>query len=135
MLARITLLLSALLYLFFGILLFCWPVLLENAELLVRHPTAATETRAFYGGVEIGLGVYLLLGAIWHKHRPGALLLLLLVLSGTVAGRLAGAYHDGIVGNYWYAAMAIEAPLWLLAALSWKLACRGGEEAPAPTAS
>ncbi len=120
MLGNITLGLSGLLYLLFGILLFFNPSFLENAGLLISGPTATMEIRSFYGGLEIGLGVFLLVALYRSELRPGALLLVLLTSSGLLAGRVYGASVDGVEGNYLFYVVAIEFPIWVLALLAWR---------------
>ncbi len=77
--ARLLVILSALGFLAFGL----WYVVDPVAPMLaigvpVEGPVAATEFRAFYGGLELGLAAFLL-GCAWKRHTlvPGLWLVLL----------------------------------------------------------
>ena len=118
MLQLITLGAAGLMYLGFGLLFFFQPRVLEKAKIMLSHPTGIMEVRSFYGGLEIGLGLFLLYALINESLRWPALLLTALVLGFILAGRLFGTYVDGIEGNYLYYALAIESPIWLLALAS-----------------
>ena len=124
MLNKIVIGLSGLLYLAFGFILFFNPFFLQKAAVILAEPTAITEIRAFYGGLEIGLGVFVLSALPRRELHSAALLLLLLTSTGLLLGRAYGAAVDGVEGSYLYYALAFELPLWSLAAsayfLDWK---------------
>lgn len=56
---------------------------------------ARTEVRAMYGGLQMGIGVFALVGAFRSKHRDSAFLFFLLVLTGLVLCRLGGMIAEG----------------------------------------
>ena len=117
-LARNTLLATALMFLFFGVAILLFPVeILKLCEIELVHPTAKMEIRAFYGGLEIGLAVYLLLcrsrGALTDGLR-----LCLLLLGGILLGRITGAAVDGVQGNYLWYTLPVEGTLFALSYIS-----------------
>lgn len=63
--------------------------------MLLLAQAAVTDVRAYYGGLQIGLGVFLLLACRQLDLQRGALLLLLLVYSALALVRLAGLWVDG----------------------------------------
>jgi uncharacterized protein DUF4345 len=56
---------------------------------------ARTEVRAMYGGLQMAIGVFALVGAFRSKHRESAFLLFLLALTGLVLCRLSGMIAEG----------------------------------------
>lgn len=116
-LARITLWLGGLGFLGFGIAFLIAPVdTLAAAGVQVGGAAAATELRAFYGGLEVALGV-LLIGADLRGARRAGLILCLASYGGIGAARLLGiAIAGGATSFLWYA-LATEAVLATLAAI------------------
>ena len=57
-LIKLSLVFLSLLFGCFGLTLFFSPELMKLAFLLPEHPSAKTEIRAFYGGLEIALAVF-----------------------------------------------------------------------------
>ena len=116
---------SAVMFFSFGVAsLVCpeWVVGLAHIE--TPHPSAKTEVRAFYGGLEIGLALFLLHCIVRRRHLVSGLWLATLILGGVVTGRLIGAAVDGVSGFFVYGALMIEGPLFgfTLAALIRALA-------------
>jgi hypothetical protein len=64
-------------------------------DLAVDTPVAAIEIRGFYGGQMVGLGAFVLLGALRPGFAVAALLLLAASLGGTALGRLVGVLAAG----------------------------------------
>jgi hypothetical protein len=56
---------------------------------------ARTEVRAMYGGLQMAIGVFALVGAFRSKHRESAFLFFLLALTGLVLSRLGGMIAEG----------------------------------------
>jgi len=56
---------------------------------------ARTEVRAMYGGLQMAIGVFALVGAFRARHRESAFLFFLLGLTGLVLCRLAGMIAEG----------------------------------------
>lgn len=94
--ARIVLAAAALVYLALGIFFLAAPELAATGLCYwLGGPTAFTEFRAFYGGLEIGLAAFLATCAAVRRFVPAGLLALLLLCGGTAAGRLTGMALDG----------------------------------------
>jgi hypothetical protein len=82
-----------------------------------------TEIRAFYGGMEVGLGAFLL-AAVWVRSWScPALWLVALLVGATAAGRAIGFAVEGQATGIHVVYVAIEAGLALAAAGSLP-ACR-----------
>jgi hypothetical protein len=114
MLNRLILGLSAAGLLGFGLLMLIAPAaLLASIGIVLQSPEALSEIRAFYGGLEIGLGLALLFCLI----QPGMLrqgLALSALCYGSVALCRAGAMlFDGSGGSFLYSALVLEATLCL----------------------
>jgi hypothetical protein len=129
LLARLLVILSALGFLAFGLWYVIDPVApMQAIGIPVEGPVAATEFRAFYGGLELGLAAFLL-GCAWKRSTlaPGLWLVLLanagigLVRVGALA---AGAPWTSFFG--W--ALAWELGFAVLAALAL-LGLRGRPDA------
>ncbi len=120
MLNRIILALAAVCLLGFGILMLIAPAgVLAGLGITLGTPEAVTEIRAFYGGLEIGLGLALGFCLI----QPGMLrqgLALSSLCYGTVAlARLVGMLVDGSGGTFLLSALALE--IGLCVASGWAL--------------
>jgi uncharacterized protein DUF4345 len=56
---------------------------------------ARTEVRAMYGGLQMSIGIFALVGAFRPKHRDSAFLFFLLALTGLALCRLGGMIVEG----------------------------------------
>ncbi|HLD64925.1 MAG TPA: DUF4345 family protein [Pseudomonas sp.] len=94
--ARILLALQALALVGLGLAYFIRPHEMSNLSgMLLMAPAAITDVRAYYGGLQIGLGVFLLLAMSRLELVRAALMLLVLVYAGLALGRLGGLWLDG----------------------------------------
>ena len=91
------------------------------AGLSITNGDALAEMGAMYGGLQTGLGLFCLLGAMRPQlHRP-ALGLLVMCVGGLALSRLAWTViGTDPVGGYTYGAMAFEFTTAILAALALK---------------
>ncbi len=116
---RVVLVLSGLMFLVFGVIFLVAP---SGAGRVAGFEAAGaygrTEIRAFYGGMEVGLGAFLLVG-VWAKSwfRPGLWLVALLV-GATAAGRALGFAVEAQAARIHVLYVAIEAGLALAAGAS-----------------
>ena len=94
-LARFSLGLTAIAFALFGVLFISAPRTLENVGAMLLSPSARVEIRGFYGGMELGLGVFFALCAMRPSWYPVGLTAQALSLGGVVVGRLVGAIVDG----------------------------------------
>jgi hypothetical protein len=85
---------------------------------------AATEFRAFYGGLEVGLAVLLLAAAARPDWRVPGLWLVLATNGGIAAGRLLGVALDGVWVPFFTYALVWEVGFALLAAIGLRGAAR-----------
>ncbi|MCB1627370.1 MAG: DUF4345 domain-containing protein [Xanthomonadales bacterium] len=130
--ARLILALSALGLLGFGVWMLIAPqAILAAIGIALQSEAALTEIRAFYGGLEIGLGLALL----FCLRSPGWLrpgLALSALCYGCVAlCRAGGMLVDGSGGGFLLGALAFEASLCV--ACVWALRADRGKALQAPT--
>lgn len=95
LLPRLSLLITALAFGGFGLWLLVQPTALAAVDLQLPTPTARTEIRGFYGGLELGLAAFFAACAFrpaWH--RPG-LVAQAAALLGIAAGRTVGLAVEG----------------------------------------
>jgi hypothetical protein len=100
---------STLVWLGYGVYCFFQPGALAEAAGVEAHtPTATTELRAMYGGVQAGIGL-LCAGAFARTtlRRP-ALLALLFIVGGLGTTRLLGALLDGSFSSYTFMGLGFE---------------------------
>lgn len=86
---------TAVIYAGFAIWLGAFPSsLLEAFGIQESTPEMLTEIRAFYGGIELGIAITMLV--LWHQdHVPGALLVGGVPLACSATGRAIGMMADG----------------------------------------
>jgi hypothetical protein len=100
---------AGLMYLGFGVAFVAAPAELGGwVHLGVDHPVARTEVRAFYGGLEIGLAVFLLLCAARREWAAPGLLATALAFGCTAAARVVGMVLDGSTGTVVIAILLVE---------------------------
>ncbi|MGQ0799382.1 MAG: DUF4345 family protein [Pseudomarimonas sp.] len=119
LLSRITLWLGGLGFLGFGVACLVAPLdVLAAAGVTLSGPVAAAEVRAFYGGLEIGLGVCLVLAALRSRHLRSGLLLCMAAYGGIGLARATGMAIDGVATPFLWFALATELTLAGLAGLA-----------------
>jgi hypothetical protein len=113
MLGKIVLLLSGLMFLVFGIGFLIAPTWLGGkAGLIPDGPLGRVELRAFYGGMEVGLGLFLLGAAAARKQvRAMGLVAAAMLLGATALGRLVGFAVEGGMPGWTWLYVLIEAAL------------------------
>lgn len=88
--------LASLLFLLFGAAFFLWPVgLPANVEIRVPTSTAATDVRAVYGGLQLGVGLFLGWCALDRSRLRVGLLAFAFAIGSMAATRVAGFVVDG----------------------------------------
>jgi hypothetical protein len=93
--ARVVLVFGALVFLGFGGWLLVEPgALARFVRVDTTDPITRTEIRAFYGGLELGLGLFLLVGAFIRRWIAPALVATILAFGATAAGRALGLILD-----------------------------------------
>ncbi|HEX8904439.1 MAG TPA: DUF4345 domain-containing protein [Longimicrobiaceae bacterium] len=94
-LARISLVLAALAFAGFGVALLVRPTLLGILGVQLPTPAAATEIRAFYGGLELGLAAFFFIASRRDAWVRPALFAQAAGMGGIVLARIAGIAVDG----------------------------------------
>ncbi len=101
-LVQVFLVLNSLFWLPWGMVNLIWPKswsgeIIPGLDVYnLSSAVARTEVRAMYGGLQIAIGVFALIGAFWPKYRESVLLFFVLALTGLATCRFAGmvAEHD-----------------------------------------
>lgn len=118
LLARITLWLGGVGFLAFGLAFLVAPVeTLAKAGFVLSGDGAATELRAFYGGLEIALGTLLIAADLRDRRREG-LLLCLASFGAIAAARLLGIAIEGGANTFLWLALGTEVLLAAMAAVA-----------------
>ena len=95
---QLFLLLQALALMALGLAYFIQPHEMTNLSgMLLMEPAAITDVRAYYGGLQMGLGMFLLLACRQPAPLRGALTLLVLLYCALALAlaRLGGLWLDG----------------------------------------
>lgn len=94
--ARVVLVIQLLALLGLGLTYFVRPHEMANLSgMLLMSPAAATDMRAFYGGLQIGLAAFLGLALSRLDLTRAALTLLVLLYSSLALARIGGLWLDG----------------------------------------
>lgn len=117
-LPRLSLRLTALAFAGFGVALLARPALIAALGIEFGNPTAVTEIRAFYGGLELGLALFFALASTREAWLRPALFAQAAALGGTALARLIGIVLDGSAGPYLVLFGALEGVGALLAVLA-----------------
>ena len=123
-LPKITLWLTAAGFLLFGVLFLVNPRLLENTGAQLLTPTSRFEVRSFYGGMEIGIGVFFLLAALQQSWQRVAIYAQVLIFGGLVGGRILSLVLDGVPTPDLLLFMSLEVLALLLGIFSLRLPTR-----------
>ena len=109
MFERGVLIVSALIWLPYGLYCFAQPSMLGDAAgLVATTPTATTEIRAMYGGLQAAMGGLALAAVFRERLIPGVLLTLVFLTGGLAATRVAGLIMDGSMSEYTVGGLAFE---------------------------
>jgi hypothetical protein len=90
---------------------------LAPVEILPLTVSAFNELRASYGGLQIGIGLLLLAGALLPSLTRPALLAQALMVGGLAAGRLVSLWLDGLPNGFVLMLLALESTIALLSAV------------------
>lgn len=102
--------LTAIVFLSFGLWGLLSPLsLLGTVGVELPVPSAVAEMRGFYGGLEIGIALFLLYSSRAARYAETAALMPALGLSGLVIGRLVGVLVDGPANLLFYLSGVMEA--------------------------
>jgi hypothetical protein len=123
--ARISLVLAALGLVGFGLPLLVKPALMGVVGIGFARAAAATEIRAFYGGLELGLAAFFFAASRRDAWLRPALFAQAAGFGGIVVARLAGMLVDGSAEPMLFLFAAVEGTGALLGAVAlWRLTDR-----------
>jgi hypothetical protein len=126
--AKLILVAYGLMFLYFGVLLFARPTAItDTIPLQLTEPTAVAEIRAFYGGLELGLGAFLVAAGLRRAFTRPGLWLLFGISAGLTLGRITGIAVDHATTSFIFIALVVEAAGLILSGVALRL-CR--ETAP-----
>jgi hypothetical protein len=146
LLTRLFLFVNSLFWLPWGFINLVWPEawsgqVIPNMDVYdLSSAVARTEVRAMYGGLQMAIGMFALLGAFRSRYRDAALVFFVLALTGLALCRLGGMIVEGertylsfgatiAPGRYNQVGLAMyELPNMLLAWLLLLLRPRGGAD-------
>ena len=94
-LARVSLVLTALVFFGFGALFALRPDAIGTMGVVTESITARIEIRAYYGGLGLGLGIFFALAAARRGWHLPALVAQIGSLGGLAAGRVLGMSLEG----------------------------------------
>lgn len=118
-LSMIVLLLAGLGFLGFGLWLLFDPVGgLARVGIAAARAEGVIELRAFYGGMEVGLGLFLIACALRADWQQAGLWLVLLANAGTGLARVAGMAGSGVSSSFLIGALVWEFGFALLAGVA-----------------
>lgn len=121
-LVKLFLVLCALAFIYIGLATFHDPLAaLAPVEITSNSVSALNELRANYGGLQIGIGLLLLIGALLPSMTRPALLVQALLVGGLAAGRLVSIGLDGLPNGFVLMLLALESTIALLSAVFWVL--------------
>jgi hypothetical protein len=119
MLGIVALLLSALSFIAFGAAIMIEPVkVMAAADVSLTGILEIAEIRAFYGGLEIALGL-LMLACLGKHRRKDGLMLSAVCYGGIAIARIIAIGIAGVGSNFLHLALAIEVALSVLCLFAW----------------
>ena len=111
---------------FFGVAFLLRPTqMAQMVSVQLPEPTAKMEIRAFYGGLEIGLAVFLFACAATGAWIKPGLLAAGLACAGPALGRTVGLLLDGRPKPVIFTSLAVEVASALVVAVALALEWRG----------
>ena len=120
-LAEIVLTIGALAFAGFGIVLLIAPAKMRVVDLLPGSANARTEVRAMYGGLEIGIAIFLGLCLQYEDSIGPGLSLLVLTVGGLAVARVIGIVIErGRVSRLIYFFAIVEFLMAFLASVALK---------------
>jgi hypothetical protein len=115
---RLFLVASAAVWLPYGLFCLAQPEFLRGAAgVATESPTALTEIRAMYGGLQAALGLLALAGLLDARREGTALAVLGALCGGLFTARVIGVLVDGGVSSYTAFALVFEGGSTLAATL------------------
>ncbi|MBM9576876.1 DUF4345 domain-containing protein [Leptospira sp. 201903070] len=107
--SKIFLLANIAVYEAFAIGFFLFPARLATwIGIEIRTTSALADFRAMYGGLCLGVGVFLLLGVFKKERVQAGILLSITTAGGLFLGRICTVLWDGPVNEYIYFSMSTE---------------------------
>jgi hypothetical protein len=100
-LTQVFLVLNSLFWLPWGFINLVWPTswsgeVIPGMDIYdLSSAVARTEVRAMYGGLQMAIGIFALLGAFRERHRSSVLVFFVLALTGLAVCRFGGMIAEG----------------------------------------
>ncbi len=128
-LAQAFLVLCALVFFAIGANTFANPLAaMSPLDLAINSPRALNEIRANYGGLQIGIGLVLIWGAVSRGFRSQALLVQTLLMGGLAFGRLVHWLQDGNPGEFNNLLLGVELGVTVASLVLWAVLRRAQHE-------
>ena len=103
------LILNGVLFLGLGVAYLGWPAKLAGkTDMVLTTDTATIEIRAIYGGMEVALGLLLVVCALRHNWAFPALILTIVLYAGFAGGRIYGIIAASNPGVFTWKLLAFE---------------------------
>ena len=120
MLGKLVLWANALGLMGYGLLSFIVPSIpVGYIGFVIANADSHLEMVAMYGGLETGLGLFCLLGALRREYFKASLILVVLTMGGLALGRIYSFVLSDDPGNvYTYGAMLYESAMTVLASIA-----------------
>ncbi len=120
MLGKVILWIVAVSFIGYGVYCFFSPdAPAQFAGLSILNGDGYADVTAMYGGLQIGIGLFALLGALLPQHYRGALTATALLVGGLAVGRLYGTISgQDAVTFYTYGALLFEFVTALMAGIA-----------------
>lgn len=121
MLNKFVLFTAAISFISYGLLCFFAPELPAGyIGYALTNADSRIEMVAMYGGLEIGIGVFCLLGAIKPEYTKAGLLLIIFTVGGLAIGRhYSFALNNDPVTSYTYSTIVFETVTAIIAAVAF----------------
>lgn len=130
--ARFVLLAQALVMACLSLAYWLWPHEMANLNgMLLMETASVSHMRVYYGGLQLGLALFLIWAARAPERARPALIMLVITMAALVLGRLASLWLDGgeLVG-FDLASMLYRVLAVVLAGLAWRAVREQPEEEP-----
>ena len=120
--SKIVVSVTALVFLGFGVAIFFGPAaVMGTVHVDVSDPMARTEIRAFYGGLEIGIALFLAHCVFIGGRVRAGLVAGTLMLGGVLAARVLGAWIDGTFHGAILWAAILEGTGTVVNGVAWRM--------------
>jgi hypothetical protein len=107
--ARVLLFTMAVAFLAFGIAYAVWPDAMVKDVGLHLGESGRIDLRSVYGGMQVGIGAFLIYCAVAERRVRTGLVASLAMLGGLAGTRAIGMIQTGVTSNVMWSLLAVEA--------------------------